>query len=268
MPTRETPVGKPAAHNDLPRGAPILAVERLHVSYPVDGTTRVGIDDVSFEVWPNQRVMVIGPSGCGKSTLLKVAAGLLEPTSGEVQVNGKRSPRPGPGRAVVFQEPGQLFGWKTALGNVSYALRATGCTKAAAMGAAERYLETMGLSDAARLFPHQLSGGMKQRVAIARALALEPEILLMDEPFAALDALTRQRLQTELGKVMDHTATTLLFVTHSIDEALRLGDRVIVLGRAPSRIEGTVDLKERGTPPPGGDDFARAARDLHDLLRG
>jgi NitT/TauT family transport system ATP-binding protein len=185
--------------------------------------------------------------------------------SGEVRVRGVSAPAPGPDRGVVFQELDQLFPWKTAVDNIRYAVRAVGRSKAVASETAERYLDLMGLSNAASLYPHQLSGGMKQRVAIARALAIEPAILLMDEPFAALDALTRQRLQGELRRVMDQTKSTLLFVTHSIDEALRLGDRIIILGNSPSRVQEIIDVSTRDLDGPG---FATAERHLRELLTG
>ena len=241
----------------------ILVADRLKVGYRVDGTSRVALDDVSFEIRPQERVMLIGASGCGKSTLLKTIAGFITPMSGEVRVRGVSSPGPGPDRGVVFQELDQLFPWKTAIDNIRYAVRAVGRSKAAATETTERYLDLMGLSTAAGLYPHQLSGGMKQRVAIARALAIEPAILLMDEPFAALDALTRQRLQAELRRVMDQTKSTLLFVTHSIDEALRLGDRIIVLGDSPSHVQEIVDVSTRDLDGPG---FETAERHLRELL--
>jgi len=191
---------------------------------------------------------VIGPSGCGKSTLLKAIAGFVVPAAGSIELEGRHSLRPGPDRAVVFQEFDQLFPWRTVLGNVAYPLRVNGYRRAEAAARARSFLELTHLGDAADRYPHELSGGMKQRVAIARALALEPRVLLMDEPFGALDAITRQRLQAEVNRIVAETGVTLVFVTHSIEEALVLGDRVVVLGETPSRVIEVVDVRSLGGP--------------------
>lgn len=176
---------------------------------------------------------------------------------------GRATLAPGPDRAVVFQEFDQLFPWRTVLGNVAYPLRRNGRSKGVAADSARNYLDMMGLSGALERFPHQLSGGMKQRVAIARALALEPAMLLMDEPFGSLDALTRSRLQGELRAIADRTKVTILFVTHSIDEAIMLGDRIVVLSGAPSVVREHVTI---------GDEAKRADSqdylDLRSHLRG
>jgi NitT/TauT family transport system ATP-binding protein len=193
-------------------------------------------------------VIVIGPSGCGKSTLLKAIAGFIAPASGSIAVSGRDTLAPGPDRAVVFQEFDQLFPWRTVLGNVAYPLRLNGSGREEARRKAREFLTLTNLSHAADRFPHQLSGGMKQRVAIARALALEPALLLMDEPFGSLDAITRQRLQLELNRIVADTQTTLMFVTHSIEEALVLGDRIVVLGDAPSTVLELVDVRGLGAP--------------------
>jgi NitT/TauT family transport system ATP-binding protein len=163
-------------------------------------------------------------------------------------VAGRRKLEPGPDRAVVFQEFDQLLPWRTVLDNVAYPLRVNGRSRSAAAATAGEFLELTHLGRAGDRYPHQLSGGMKQRVAIARALALEPTVLLMDEPFGALDAITRQRLQVELNRIVAQTNVTLMFVTHSIEEALVLGDRVVVLGNAPSTVLEIVDVRELGGP--------------------
>jgi NitT/TauT family transport system ATP-binding protein len=206
------------------------------------------VEDVSFDVDEGQRLIVIGPSGCGKSTLLKAVAGFIEPIGGTIRVGGRGLPAPGADRAIVFQEFDQLFPWRTVLGNVAYPLRVNGASRRAAAKRARQYLELTRLAHAADRHPHQLSGGMKQRVAIARALALEPSLLLMDEPFGSLDAITRQRLQTELNRIVEQTRVTVLFVTHSIEEALVLGDRIVVLGDVPSRVIANVDVRDLGGP--------------------
>ncbi|CAN5805175.1 ABC transporter ATP-binding protein [soil metagenome] len=223
-------------------GEALLTAEHLKIGYRVDDVLHVAVGDVSFEVWPNEKVMLIGPSGCGKSTLLKTIAGFLEPVSGEISIAGRDSLEPGPDRAVVFQEFDQLFPWRTVIDNVAYPLRVVGRDKVEATETAKRYLKMTKLSEAADRFPHQLSGGMKQRVAIARALAIDPLMLLMDEPFGSLDALTRSMLQRELNDIAERTQVTILFVTHSIEESLILGDRIVVLSNPPSEVVEVVDV--------------------------
>ena len=243
---------------------PLLSVEGVKISYKVGGKKNVAVGDVSFEVHPGEKVMLLGPSGCGKSTLLKAIAGFIEPDGGSISFAGRRDLRPGPDRAVVFQEFDQLFPWRTVLDNVAYPLRATGRTRQEAGDSAERYVEMMGLSHAAGRYPHQLSGGMKQRVAIARALALEPLVLLMDEPFGSLDAQTRDRLQKELNEIARRTGVTVVFVTHSIQEAMVLGDRVVMLGNAPSEVVEVLDVS--GSGDPDSEKFLRTRRQLRKLL--
>lgn len=230
------------------KGKRLLAVEHVEIGYPVDGSYQVAVGDVSFDIHENEKVMLLGPSGCGKSTLLKAIAGFLEPSKGSIQLEGRASLEPGPDRAVVFQEFDQLFPWRNVLDNVAYPLKVTGKSKDEARETAQRFVEMMGLAEAATRFPHQLSGGMKQRVAIARAFALHPVMLLMDEPFGSLDAQTRSRLQKELISIASRTHVTLLFVTHSIQEAVLIGDRVVVLGHPPSEVQDIVDVSAVDNP--------------------
>ena len=224
----------------------LLALDRVRLGYDVGGTVHVAVAQATFSVAPRERVVLIGPSGCGKSTLLKAVAGFVPPLAGTIAVSGRPAPPPGPDRAVVFQEFDQLFPWRTVLDNVAYPLRVNGRTRRDAAARARSFLELMRLGGAAGRYPHELSGGMKQRVAIARALALEPLLLLMDEPFGSLDAITRTRLQRELLAIVERTGVTLLFVTHSIDEALVVGERVVVLGHAPSSVKEIVDVRGVG----------------------
>jgi NitT/TauT family transport system ATP-binding protein len=226
----------------------LLKVDRVRIGYWGTRGFVPAVEDVSFEVQAREKVIVIGQSGSGKSTLLKTVGGYLRPYAGTISVDGRLSLAPGPDRAFVFQEFDQLFPWRTVLDNVAYPLRRNGWSRRDARDRAEQFLELTRLSHAVDRYPHELSGGMKQRVAIARALALEPRILLMDEPFGALDALTRGRLQRELRAILDRTHTTLLFVTHSIDEALVLGDRIVVLRGAPSRLDEVIDVRNVGSP--------------------
>jgi NitT/TauT family transport system ATP-binding protein len=229
-------------------GGPVLSVDRVRLGYWGNRGFHLAVEEASFDVAARERVIVIGQSGSGKSTLLKAVAGFLPPADGAISVAGRTSLAPGPDRAVVFQEFDQLFPWRNVLENVAYPLRINRWKRKDAAARAREYLELTGLTRAADKYPHELSGGMKQRVAIARALALEPVILLMDEPFGSLDAITRARLQRELRGILERTHTTLFFVTHSIDEALILGERIVVLHGSPSVVSQIVDVREVGEP--------------------
>ena len=244
--------------------APLLTVENVQLGYTVRGEQVAAVDDVSFQVRPGEKIMLLGPSGCGKSTLLKAVAGFLPVRGGSIGVSGRTDLAPGQERAVVFQEFDQLFPWRTVRDNIAYPQRVNGRTRTEADRRTGEYLELMHLTAAADRYPHQLSGGMKQRVAIARALALDPLVLLMDEPFGALDAQTRSRLQKELADVAARTGVTLLFVTHSIQEAVYLGDRVVVLSAAPSTVVEEVDVAHLGDPADPA--FTAAAGHLRSLL--
>ena len=193
------------------------------------------LDGFNLTVDEGEFVSLIGPSGCGKTTALRIVAGLLPPSSGLVFVNGKASLSPSREKAIVFQHF-NLFPWRNALDNVAYGLEMQGVKKADRLRIAREYLDLMGLSASEKQFPAQLSGGMRQRIGIARALAIAPKVLLMDEPFGALDALTREYLQGELARICEERRLTTLFVTHSIDEAIYLSDRVVVMGVQPGRV--------------------------------
>jgi NitT/TauT family transport system ATP-binding protein len=197
---------------------------------------------IDLDVAARELVCLLGPSGCGKSTLLNIVAGFLAPTTGRVLVDGTPVTGPGADRGVVFQEY-VLFPWITVTGNVEFGLTLTGAPAEVRRRTAARYVEMVGLRAHAEKFPVQLSGGMKQRVAIARALANSPSIILMDEPFGALDAQTREILQDELSKIQRVEHKTVIFVTHSIREAVYLGDRVVVMTSAPGRIKQVFDIK-------------------------
>jgi NitT/TauT family transport system ATP-binding protein len=229
-------------------GGPVLSVDRVRLGYWGNRGFHLAVEEASFDVAARERVIVIGQSGSGKSTLLKAIAGFLPPAGGTISVAGRTNLAPGPDRAVVFQEFDQLFPWRNVLENVAYPLRVNRWKRKDATARAREYLELMGLMPAADKYPHELSGGMKQRVAIARALALEPVILLMDEPFGSLDAITRSRLQRELRGILERTHTTLFFVTHSIDEALIVGERIVVLQGSPSIVHRIVDVSDVGEP--------------------
>jgi NitT/TauT family transport system ATP-binding protein len=206
------------------------------VRYPLpDDTLMTAVEGVNVDARRGEFICFVGPSGCGKTTLLRAAAGLIIPTSGEVRLNGKPITGPGRDRCMVFQEYG-LFPWYTALDNVAYGLRLAGIPKVDRRARAAELLGRVGLSAYSRHYPGELSGGMRQRVAIARALVVDPEVLLMDEPFGALDAQTRGELQTELLRIWEQATKTTLFITHSIEEAVYLGDRVLVMAAQPGRI--------------------------------
>jgi len=219
----------------------LLDVSGVTLQYNTADRVVTATRGVSFSVDQSDRFVILGPSGCGKSTLLKAVAGFVAPVEGRILLSGTSVTRPGPDRVVVFQEFDQLLPWKTVAQNITFALTASGRLPAReADQRARHYLEMVRLSAFAGSFPHTLSGGMKQRVAIARAMAMEPRILLMDEPFAALDALTRARMQDELLQLWSDTRFTVLFVTHSIEEAIRVGNRILLLSAHPGTVKAEV----------------------------
>jgi NitT/TauT family transport system ATP-binding protein len=221
----------------------MLEVRGLRKVYESAGRHVEALKDVTFSVRPGELACLVGPSGCGKTTLLKCLAGLLGPTSGEVLVEGRRVDGPPPGMAVVFQEYGRsLFPWMTVHDNVELPLRHKGMTRERRSRLVADALAAVGLSHTPRAYPWQLSGGMQQRVAIARAVAYEPHVLLMDEPFAAVDAQTRADLEDRIRSIWQRTGVTTLFVTHDIDEAVYLGERVVVLSSSPTVVQDDVPV--------------------------
>jgi NitT/TauT family transport system ATP-binding protein len=231
----------------------LLTVDGVTLQYRSAARTVTATHRVSFAVARSDRFVILGPSGCGKSTILKAIAGFVTPVEGEIRLNQAVVDRPGPDRMVVFQEFDQLLPWKTVLENIVFALTTGGrLARRDAEARARQYIEKVGLTEFAASFPHTLSGGMKQRVAIARAMAMEPQILLMDEPFAALDALTRARMQEELLQLWADTHATIVFVTHSIAEAVRIGTRILLLSAHPGRVKGEVASAGEDTTDAGG----------------
>ncbi|MCU4717055.1 ABC transporter ATP-binding protein [Halobacteria archaeon HArc-curdl5-1] len=197
--------------------------------------------EISFDVDPGEFVTIVGPSGCGKTTLFRIIAGLQTPTDGEVRLDGEPIDGPGPELGIVFQEY-HLFPWRTVAGNVGFGLEQNGTPAPERRERVQDLLELVGLEGFADSYPKDLSGGMKQRVALARALAPDPDLLLMDEPFGAVDAQTKTMLQEELLDIWDATGKTVLFVTHDIEEAVKLGDRVVVMDREPGRVQEILDV--------------------------
>ena len=226
----------------------VIEARRLSIDYDTEHGPVRAVDNVSFTVARSERLVLLGPSGCGKSTILKSIAGFIRPSSGDILVEGRAVTKPGPDRLVVFQEFDQLLPWKTVRDNVAFPLKvARGKSGAEARALAEAALAKVGLARVIKDYPHTLSGGMKQRAAIARALAASPEVLLMDEPFGALDAQTRLSMQALLLSLWDRRRSTVLFVTHDVDEALILADVVYVMSAAPGRIIRRIDVD---TPRP------------------
>ena len=259
----EAAAARPAP--DLP--APLLQVSGVSLEYRTPERVVRATHRIDLDVYAADRFVLLGPSGCGKSTLLKAIAGFHPPAEGEIRLDGAPVRGPGPDRIVVFQEFDQLPPWKTVAQNVAFPLRASGLLgRREAEARARHYIDKVGLTRFADSYPHQLSGGMKQRVAIARALATQPKVLLMDEPFAALDALTRRRMQEELLALWDEVRFTLIFVTHSIEEALIVGNRVALLSPHPGRVRSEVNAHEFGLASVGSRDFQAAVQRLHARL--
>jgi NitT/TauT family transport system ATP-binding protein len=246
---------------------PLLRAEGVSLEYRSRAQTVRATHDVSFDVYRGDRFVLLGPSGCGKSSLLKAAGGFLTPSAGSISINGRVVNGPGPDRIAVFQEFDQLPPWKTVLQNVMFPLLASKTLKRGeAVERAMHWIAKVGLSGFANAHPHTLSGGMKQRVAIARALAMQPDVLLMDEPFAALDALTRRKMQEELGLLWEEARFTLLFVTHSIEEALVVGNRILLLSPHPGRVRAEINSHQFGLHSTGSPEFQATANRIHRLL--
>lgn len=242
---------------------PTLSVDGVTLQYRTAAHIVTATYRVTFDVYPTDRFVLLGPSGCGKSSLLKAIGGFVRPVEGQIRLNGRAVQQPGADRMMVFQEFDQLLPWKSVLQNVMFPLLASRrCTRAEARDRALSYVEKVGLTRFRDAYPHTLSGGMKQRVAIARAMAMEPEILLMDEPFAALDALTRRLMQDELLKLWEEVRFTVVFVTHSIEEAILIGSRILILSPHPGRVRAELNAHQFAH----GQESAVEFRALHDRI--
>ncbi len=219
----------------------VLEVKNLCKEFESRGGSVTALDDINFKTRQREFICVIGPSGCGKSTLIRILAGLETPTAGQMLLDGRPVSGPGPDRGMVFQGY-TLFPWRTVRQNVMFGLEVAGRSRANAEEEARHWIDLVGLSKFEKAYPHQLSGGMKQRVAIARALANQPRILLMDEPFGALDAQTRGRMQSYLLEIWQNIDITILFITHDLDEAIYLADRIVVLKAHPGEIAEVIEV--------------------------
>jgi NitT/TauT family transport system ATP-binding protein len=235
----------PDAHmSDAPPTCRALEVREVTLSFGATGQARTILDNVSFDVFDGETLCLVGPSGCGKTTILRLLAGLLMPSRGTICFEGKPVTKPSRQRAIVFQDyANALLPWRTVADNVALSLEARHVPHEQRSDIIADLLRKMNLRHAARQFPSQLSGGMQQRVQIARCLAQQPRILLMDEPFGALDAMTRQSLQDELLQLAGEQRMTIVFITHDLEEAIYLGDRVFVLGSNPGRIVESIDVE-------------------------
>ncbi len=247
-----------------------LVVENLRLAYPnaADHGGFLALEDVNFQIGDGEFVTIVGPSGCGKSTLLMLIAALLKPNTGSISLNGTPVATPGPDRALVFQDFA-LLPWRTVLKNVELGLELKGMGAEERHEVARKYVSMVGLRAFENHYPHQLSGGMRQRVGIARAWSVAPEILLMDEPFGALDAQIRQVMGSELLRIWERDRKTILFVTHDIDEAIYLADRVIVMSASPGRVVREIKIplpRPRGLDIRNSPEFAAFRHEIWTLL--
>ncbi len=269
MPSEVTTTGAADATSAAPQpNAPILDVEGVTIQYKTKEHLITATYRVGFQVFEADRFVILGPSGCGKSTLLKAVAGYLHPVEGEMRLNGNIVTEPGPDRVMVFQEFDQLLPWKTVKENITFALLNGGrcASKNEANDIAMEYIQKVKLERFEDTYPHMLSGGMKQRVAIARGMAMEPAILLMDEPFAALDALTRRQMQEELLALWEDTKFTVLFVTHSIEEAVIVGSRILIMSPHPGQVKAELNAHDHSHATIGDDGFAALQNKIHNMI--
>src|SRR5215467_7252296 len=250
-------------------GAPLVAFHDVRKTYrSLQGADYVAVEHFSVEIQPGEFFCLLGPSGCGKTTVLKMLAGFEGPTAGSIVMDGRPVTGASRDRGVVFQGDDSLFGWLTAVENVEFGLRMRRVPSDQRRERAMQYLELVGLKGQEQKYPAELSGGMKQRIQIARALVNEPAMLLMDEPFAALDAQTRALMQAELASIWKTTRTTVLFITHDIDEALTLGTRIGVMRAGPrSQVKGVIDVALDGARSRTDDAFLRYYKQVYEMIR-
>ena len=248
--------------------APLVRASGVTLQYKTPDHLVTATYRVGFDIFPGERYVILGPSGCGKSTILKAIAGFIRPVEGEILLKGKPIREPGPDRMMVFQEFDQLLPWKTVLGNIMFPMVENGASRAEAMERARQAIAQVNLTEFADAYPHMLSGGMKQRCAIARAMAMKPDVLMMDEPYAALDALTRRKMQDELLQLWDDTRFTLVFVTHSIEEAVIVGSRILVLSPHPGQVRAELNSPGFAHDARGGVAFTELVQKISAMLFG
>lgn len=254
------------AVNDGPFGDRVR-IDGVSKHYEAEGGPVRALEGVSFDVSDGEFVCLVGPSGCGKTTLFRIIAGLDAATDGEVYLSGDRVEGPTPDMGVVFQEY-HLFPWRTVRGNVAFALEKQDVPESERRARVEELVELVGLEGFEDSYPKALSGGMKQRVAIARALAADPALLLMDEPFGAVDAQTREMLQSELLEIWERTGKTVLFVTHDVEEAVKLADRIVVMAKEPGRVDEIVEVELPRPRSRSDAEFGDYYERILDLIRG
>lgn len=264
----DTATGTAGDSPAVPTVEPILDVSGVTLQYKTKEHLITATYRVDFQVFQSDRFVLLGPSGCGKSTLLKGVAGYMQPVEGTMKLKGREISEPGPDRVMVFQEFDQLLPWKTVKQNITFALMNGGkcSSNQEANDVAMEYITKVKLERFEDTYPHMLSGGMKQRVAIARGMAMEPDILLMDEPFAALDALTRRQMQEELLQLWDDTKFTVLFVTHSIEEAVIIGSRILILSPHPGQVKAELNAHQMGHSDVGDKEFAQLQEKIHAMI--
>ena len=236
----------------IQEGESFIRIANLSKTYQKDEKITVAIEDFDLDIKKGELISIVGPSGCGKTTILRMIAGLLEPTAGSISIAGRPCSGPGPDRGMVFQDFA-LLPWRSVRRNVELGLEIAGMPKEERKARAEKYLEIVGLQDFADSSINELSGGMKQRVGIARALVNNPDVILMDEPFGALDAQTRNLMQAGLVRILEKTDQTIIFITHSVDEAVFLSDRIVILTKRPAKIKEIVEIpwprpRDRASP--------------------
>lgn len=230
-----------ATRHDIADPMALLEIKGVSKQFFADGKEMIALQDINLNIEENEFVCFIGPSGCGKTTLLRIIAGLEEASTGTILLDGKFIKGPGPERGMVFQEY-SLFPWRKVIDNVVFSLEMKGVPSEQRLAQGRQYLKMVGLERFEARYPHELSGGMKQRVAIARALVNHPRALLMDEPFGALDAQTRNIMQSELLRIWQEEQETVVFVTHSVDEAIYLADRIVIMSARPGRIKDIIEI--------------------------
>ena len=252
-------------YKDIPEGGTLMKIDGLNVVYRTDDKETVAVEDFTLDVKKGELVSIVGPSGCGKTTILRCIAGLLQPTAGKITIGDTECIAPGSDRGMVFQDFA-LFPWRTVKQNVEFGMEIAGVPKKEREERALKYIKAVGLEKFADSRIHELSGGMKQRVGIARALVMHPAVTLMDEPFGALDAQTRNIMQEQLTKIITHSERTIIFITHSVDEALYLSDRVVILTKRPSTIYKVVDVPWARPRDRASSEFTQLRKQILDYL--